>query len=116
MRLLAILFILSGVPALAGDWKTRAGDIAFSHQELTTLIVGQTLVFYDNGRSVFAKDGAYSYIYDNGPTVSGTYQIEENSIVCIDFENGFSRCDKYVLNADQVVLLSEDTQRYPVRP
>ena len=46
----------------------------------------------------------------------GRYTISDDSTVCIDFDNGFSRCDMYVRSGEKLVLLTEDGLRFPIRP
>ena len=45
----------------------------------------------------------------------GVYRIEADGSVCVDFINGFSRCDLYVRSGDRVILLDEKGDRYPLR-
>ena len=115
MRIL-IPALLIAAPAFAQDWNIYDGDVALSPEEIQSQVEGQTLVFYDNGRSVFGADGGYSYTYDGGGTAVGTYTVEGDGVICIDFENGWSRCDKYVRSGARMILLTAKGERYPIRP
>lgn len=103
-------------PAFAQDFNVYDGDRTMTSQEIRTDVEGQTLVFYDNGESVFGPDSSYSYTYDGGGTANGQYRVEADGVICIDFENGWSRCDKYVRSGERIVLLTEKGERYPIRP
>lgn len=118
MKNLAFVAMLStsALPAIAQDWALRGGDELFSTEDLRNRLAGQTLTFYDDGQSQFGPNGGYSYTFDFGGTAYGVYEIQEDSTVCIQFENGASRCDMYVLNAARLIVLTEDGQRFPVRP
>lgn len=107
---------IMAAPAFAQEWATRAGDQLFTLDELTGRLSGQTLTFYDNGRSQFGPNGGYSYTYDFGGVAYGVYQIGDDSTVCIRFENGASRCDLYVTNAARLIVVTQDGMRFPVRP
>lgn len=103
--------------ATAQDWSLRGSDQQFAAQDLTTRLSGQTLTFYDDGQSEYYADGRYTYTYANdGGVAYGYYRIEENSTVCVDYVNGFARCDMFVQAGDQLVLLTEKGERFPIRP
>ena len=107
--------LLVTLPALAEDWKTRPGDIRLGHAELTDKLSGQTLTFYDGATSVFNLDGTYSYTYGGGGTWLGGYKIGTDSTACVEFVTGVSRCDLYIMNHDQLVLITKDGLRFPVQ-
>ena len=115
MRIVMTL-VLVLLPALAAAWTTREGDQPLSKEALRDTLVGQVLVFYDDGRSRFYDDGRYSYTYDGGGTAYGHYALGGDGTACIGFTNGFSRCDLYVRNAGRLFLITEDGDRFPVRP
>ena len=110
------VMMLTGLPAAAQDWALRTTDRALDAAETQALTEGQTLTFYDDGRSTYSAGGAYSYTYASGQTALGAYRIEDDGTVCIAFRNGFGRCDRYVENAGRIVLLTEKGERYPIRP
>ncbi|MFV2053979.1 hypothetical protein [Aliiroseovarius sp. YM-037] len=117
MRLLTLALILSASAATAQqDWPTRDTDTLFTREGLRDRLVGQSITFYDDGVSQFAEDGVYAYTYDQGGTAFGEYVIGEDSTVCVNFQNGFTRCDLFVAAGDQLVLITEKGDRYPVRP
>lgn len=110
-----VLLVLFAVPAQAQNWALRGGDAVLGPGDISTRIVGQTLVFHDNGRAKFSAGGAYSYSYDGGGTSFGSFTVGEAGMICITFRNGWSRCDKYVDAGGRLVLLTEKGERYPIR-
>lgn len=94
----------------------RDGDSVLEQAAVSDRLVGQSIMFYDNGVSRFETDGRYSYTYDQGGTAYGQFEIGVDGVVCIDFINGFSRCDRYVANGERLLLLTADGLRFPVRP
>jgi len=113
----ACLALLSSASsAFAQEWAMREGDVLFSRAELKERLEGRTLTFYDEGKSKFDPEGGYSYTYDFGGTAYGVYEIGDDSTVCIEFRNGASRCDLYVMNRMRLVVVTEDGLRFPVRP
>ncbi len=113
--LAALPLMMIPMTAFAEGWITRSGDEVYDPDQLE----GQTLTFYDDGQSRYAAGGSYSYTYsavNGGGTAYGTYRVVEDGSVCVDFRNGFARCDLYVLNNGRLILITEDGQRYPVRP
>jgi hypothetical protein len=88
----------------------------FSQAGLATRLVGNTITFFDNGEARYFNDERYSYTYgNNGGTARGHYKVFADSTVCIDFENGFSRCDLFVLNASHLIMATADGNRFPIR-
>lgn len=113
---LSASLVLIASAVIAEPWALRAADAVLSEEEIATDVIGQRLVFYDNGESRFSPGGSYSYTYFQGGTAYGTYRLVEPGVICIDFRNGFGRCDKYVRNGANLVILTESGERYPVRP
>lgn len=114
MRTLAVLILMT-LPAAAQD-GVRSADRVLSAIELRDLLAGQSIEFFDGSKSRFETDGRYAYTYtDDGPAWTGTYQLQDESLVCVDFDNGSRRCDRFVLNGERVVLIIEDGTRFPVR-
>ncbi len=117
MRLIITLLTMClASTASAAEWAFRDSDRILSFKEVEALTAGNTLVFYDDGQSKYAADGGYSYTYASGQSAYGTYAIAEDGVICIAYQNGFGRCDRYVENNDRIVLLTEDGLRFPVRP
>ena len=117
MRCLATTFLITlAAPLWAQDWAVRDTDRALSRAEVETLTTGQTVTFYDDGQSKYSAGGAYSYTYASGETAYGRYTISEDGTVCIQYRNGFSRCDRYVQAGERIVLLTENGLRFPIRP
>lgn len=115
MRFLIPLF-LSALPAAADNWALRDTDRPLSSAELSQTVVGQTLTFYDGGQSRFSATGQYSYTYDGGGASLGRYEVMPEGIICVEFENGWARCDKFVRSETHIVLLTEKGDRFPIRP
>ncbi|WP_296762681.1 hypothetical protein [Sediminimonas sp.] len=108
--------VLALLPAMAAGWETRDGDVPLSKAALRDALVGQVLTFCDDGKSRFYDDGRYSYTYGQGGIAYGHYSLNGDGTACIGFVGGSSRCDLYVRNGDRLVLVTEDGDRFPVRP
>ncbi|MCE8007310.1 hypothetical protein [Aestuariivita sp.] len=110
------VFVLAASGATAQDWNLRDSDAVLGAAEMAMIADGGSLTYYDDGVSLFSAGGAYSYTYaDGGGTAFGQFRIEEGGQICIDYRNGFARCDMYVRNNGRLVLLTADGERYPVK-
>jgi len=97
-------------------WPLRSGDVVLDDAALARIADGGSLTYFDDGVSRFSAGGAYSYTYaDNGGTAFGRFRVEGAGRICIDFRNGFGRCDMYVRNGDRLILLTEQGDRFPVK-
>lgn len=114
--LLCLFFAFVAVPVLAAEWALNETDRILNRDEVDGLTAGQTLVFYDDGQSKYSVGGAYSYTYASGESAFGRYRIEADGTVCIQYRNGFSRCDRYVQSGERIILLTGKGLRFPVRP
>lgn len=115
MKRLATFCIIAATPLAAQDWKSRAGDMPFSDAALHARLSGQTLVFFDDGASVYEADGKYNYTYGGGGTWYGHWKVAGDSTVCVTFVTDVQRCDRIVENDGRLVVLTADGQRFPVR-
>lgn len=115
MRTIAALCLLA-TPAIAEDWVLRATDQLLDADALATRLIGQNIVFYDNGRSEYFEDGSYAYTYDGGGTAHGDFTIRDDSTVCVNFDNGWARCDLFVVADQRLVVITEEGERFPIRP
>jgi len=116
MRTWMILGLLSAATSgVAQDWKGQNGDKPFDVPGLPAQLSGQTLVFYDDGRSLFERNGQYQYTYGCGGTWYGHWQVTEDSLVCVTFVTGVERCDRIVENGGRLVMQTADGMRFPVR-
>lgn len=115
---LAILALASPMagPAAAQDWATRAGDERLSAGELQAFLTAGAIRFYDGGRSEYGPGSSYAYVYADDGRAEGRYRIGKDGAVCVDFANGFSRCDLFVRNAGRMVLIDRKGARFPVKP
>lgn len=112
---IALILVTSG--AAAQDWALRDTDTVLSRDEVQELTLGQTITFYDDGQSKYSAAGDYSYTYASGESAFGKYMIQEDGTVCIAYQNGFGRCDRYVQSeSGRIVLLTESGLRFPIRP
>lgn len=115
-RLAIILSVALTAPALAEGWAMKPGDVTFTRAEITAFLAEHEVRFYDGGQSEYGPGGAYAYVYDGGDRAEGRYRIEADGSVCVEFENGWSRCDLYVRNGDRVLLIDQKGDRYPLKP
>ena len=116
MNKFGAIFLMIATPLSAQDWSVRQGDVLFDQANLTARLSDQSITFYDGGSSRFTVEGIYGYTYAGGGTALGRYTVGEDSTVCITYENGFARCDLYVTNNARLIVITEDGDRYPVRP
>lgn len=117
MRSLPLILTLCSLPAfaLATDWNTRPDDQPLSVTELQNQLVGNTLVFFDNGRSVYSENGEYSYTYGEGGTWLGHYELNTDGTACTTFVTGSTRCDLIVQSGARLTLITEEGMRFPIR-
>lgn len=116
MRFLVFLLCLAA-PAAAQDWALRSTDTVLDRSAVLALVEGRTLTFFDDGQSKFSAGGAYSYTYANGGgSAFGRFDVAQDGTVCIAYRNGRGRCDRYVQNAGRIVMLTENGERFPIRP
>lgn len=103
--------------AVAQTVDTRDGDALIAAADLDARLRGQVVTFFDDGQSHFYNDGRYTYAYDlgEGGYAYGYFEVTGDSIVCIDFVNGFNRCDAYVENEGRLVLITGAGDRFPIR-
>jgi hypothetical protein len=111
---LAVLAVLA--PVAAGAQGARAGDETFGAPALSDVLSGRTLEFFDASLARYSADGRYAYRYRPGdPPFRGRWETTPDSEVCVEFDNGFSRCDRIVRAEGRLVLITEDGLRFPVR-
>lgn len=114
----AALLILFATPALAQDYAMRAGDTVPTAAGLNDMILDRDLEYFDGGVSRYGADGSYAWTYaeNNGGGVwAGTYILNDDMALCVTFETGQERCDKFVISNDRLVLLTSEGQRFPLR-
>ncbi|WP_299425022.1 hypothetical protein [uncultured Shimia sp.] len=116
MRTWMILGVLCvATSSAAQEWKAHKGDVPFDAASLSAHLSGQTLVFFDEGRSVFESNGQYQYTYGGGGTWFGHWIVADNSTVCVTFVTGVERCDRIVENGGRLVMQTADGLRFPVK-
>ena len=115
MRLALFLFLLP-MSALAVEFPLLKDDRVLSRDELFALTERDVVEFYEGGQSRYAADGSYNYTYQSGGTAFGDYEVGADGIICIVFDNGFDRCDRFVQSHGRIVMITESGDRYPIRP
>lgn len=115
MRILLVLIFAAGA-AWAQQAGVRDGDRTLDRDALAAALTGQVLEFYDGSKARYGADGGYVYTYvDDGARHVGSYELGEDSRVCVRFDNGFARCDIIVRSRDRLMLITEAGLRFPVR-
>jgi len=115
-RILWPVLALVASTATAQDWNLRDTDQVLDAEALGLIADGGALTYFDDGVSLFSAGGAYSYTYaNNGGTAFGRFRLAGEGQICIDYRNGFSRCDMYVRNGGRLVLLTENGERFPIK-
>ncbi|MEM6635682.1 MAG: hypothetical protein AAF667_07295 [Pseudomonadota bacterium] len=113
-RYLFAILSLVGTAAFAQGFRDT--DKFFDVDGLTTVLSGQVIEFYDGSLASYGVAGDYEFAYAPGePPFRGIYEIGDRGEVCVDFDNGFGRCDTYVRSTDRIILVIEDGQRFPVK-
>jgi hypothetical protein len=82
-------------------------------EEIAAAFIGNTVDFAGGGVATYGADGRYMYRlvtpYDNEKS-TGRYSIRPSTI-CIQFDDGFSRCDTiYVDNGRYTLVNKENTE------
>ncbi len=117
MRYLGIIFFLATTQAaLAQNWNLRPWDGEMNREEVVEWVVGEDILFMDGGVARYGTDGRYAYVYGGGRTFEGDYDIKDDGSICVEFDDGNARCDRYVLHGERLVMLSENGRRFPVAP
>ena len=115
MRKFLSLLLILPVAAMAQD-GVRPPATKLTQPEMTELLSDRVVEFFDGSKSQYGADGRYAYTYtDDGPSWTGTFRLENDSMVCVDFDNGANRCDRFVRAGERIVLIIEDGTRFPVR-
>lgn len=115
MRLLILLLSLPSA-LWAADFKVLEADVVLSRAEVVEMTSGGLLTFYEGGQSRYSVGGSYSYSYDQGATAYGRFAVGDDGVVCIEYRNGRTRCDRFVRSHGRLVMLTEDGQRFAIRP
>ena len=112
MRLAALAFIALTLPATA----QRAGDEVFTETGLADALSGQVMEFFDDSTATYRADGSYAYRYTaDGDDWTGRWSTNDASQVCVDFDNGSSRCDTIVRDGERFVMIIDTGERFPAR-
>ena len=115
-RLISCLVLACAAsPVAAQDWNLRKADVLLDRAGAEALTTGATLTFIGDGEARYSVGGSYSYTFaDDSDTVFGIFRIESDGRVCVDFRDGYRRCDFYVVNDSVLLMLTEKGGRFPV--
>lgn len=113
-HLIALMLIPSAL--WAGEFTLLEGDTALKRSEIMEMTARADVVFYDGGRSRYSTGGSYSYTYDGGAAAFGLFTVEQDGTICITYRNGRNRCDRFVHSHDRLVMLTQDGQRFAIKP
>ena len=115
MRLVLICLCFP-VCATADGFALLDGDVPLPRNEVIALTSNQSLTFFEGGVSQYSVGGAYSYSYVGGGTAFGRFEVGPEGVVCVDFRNGRQRCDQFVRSHRRIVMITQDGQRFPIKP
>ncbi len=115
MRYLLLLALLP-TALFASDFPILQGDEVLSRDEVQALTAQHVVEFYEGGKSRYSVGGSYSYTYQGGGTAFGKFEIGPDGLVCIQFNNGRGRCDRFVRSHGRTVMITETGDRFPIRP
>lgn len=117
MRVLLLALSLTlALPNTSWGQGARTGDVVFDRGALSARLSGRVLEFFDASTASYASDAGYAYRYrPEDPPFIGVWETNDDSQVCVLFDNGFSRCDWIVEASGRLVLITSDGLRFPVR-
>ena len=109
MTRLAVIFAacvgLVAIPAFAQQ--------ALSGDEIKALVTGK-IIETSGGIISYKADGKYEYYgKSNGATFRGKWSIRGDQ-VCVDFDAGDKRCDRYVKDGSRISLKNSQGALFPV--
>jgi len=115
MRFIGLVVMMMAGAAAAQE-GVRATDRLYAPDELSGMLSGHAVEFFDGSVSRYRGDGVYSYKYtENDRPWLGTWSVPEAGRVCVAFDNGSARCDSLVDDGARMVLVIADGTRFPVR-
>ena len=116
MRSILLLFLSASAVIAQSSAGLRSSDTILTASQLAAELSGKVLHFYDGGAATFAADGQYSYQYDGSDEKwTGAYVLNAESEACVEFENGFTRCDLYIKDGDRLILITAEGVRFPIK-
>lgn len=113
---LIIALVLFPSALWAIDFKLLQGDIALSRGEVMEMTSQSVVEFFEGGQSRYSAGGSYSYTYQGGATAFGHFVVTQDGMICITYRNGRDRCDRFVHSHGRLVMLTQDGQRFAIRP
>jgi len=98
-----------------GEWNAR-DDYRLTASDLREFLIGKRFRLDTNGAILsYGADSRYTYSSARGE-FPGSYRIEEDGFLCLDFDSGRSRCDIVVLGADgHPYLVNKRSRRYRMK-
>lgn len=112
--LLAALVMACQPPGSDASWATRPGDRRLSADELTKLVVGQSVRFEDQSQAMLRADRTYILTDSDGSTYPARWDMTPDGVLCLRFPRGGARCDVFVRNGAALALISRRGRRLAV--
>ncbi|MFK7836040.1 MAG: hypothetical protein AB8B60_07460 [Sulfitobacter sp.] len=116
MRILLTFLICLPSFTLAAEFPLLKDDAPLSREDVIAMTKRDVVEFYEGGQSRYDPDGAYSYTYQSGGTAFGAFEVGPDGVICIQFQNGRGRCDRFVRSHGRIVMITQSGDRYPIRP
>lgn len=99
----------------AEEWFESRWEKTLNYAETRELVSGHTLTIPGFGQSTYHENGAYTFAYEDQQTTQfGFFEVRNDGIVCVDFQNQSERCDVYVKDQGLLFLITEEGKRFPV--
>lgn len=95
----------------AALWSSSAfaGSETFNATELATFVKGKSISFTGGGTANYHSDGSYVY-RGAGRAYKGKWYLN-GDMVCITFNNGNQRCDRYGKDGDTYFAINQRGER-----
>jgi hypothetical protein len=91
--------------ALAVVGTPTVAQQSLSGEAIKALVSGKNMDYGNDGTASYKADGRYEYFNkSNGATSRGKWVVQGDSL-CVDFDNGQKRCDQFLKDANNRVLL-----------
>lgn len=94
------------VIGLLAPSAAQSAERAATKAEIEKVAVGRTV----SGAMKYSPNGRYTY---NGGS-PGRYKISKGKI-CVQFDDGGSRCDRIVTDGKKLTLINAEGKRFPFR-
>ena len=85
-----------------------------SSDEIKSLINGKQFTVGSDGFATYKADGSYEYTVSSDlRTFRGKWSVQGDR-VCVQFDNGTSRCDQYLKDGTKIVLKNSQGRTFTV--